>query len=275
MTADKVIFSGCSYTAGDGWQKNTASADPNSPYLWINLCHTRIEKLNNLKLINIGSSGASNTEIFENTIRAISQYQNSIHTIFCQWTGMPRYRFNIGLELWDTLEDLYDVRAHDVKLANGTTWHRKYIRDVINRLKAMHHMHWDIVKVVDYSNIIYNMAKCMNIDHVFFVNGVCPWDQNYFIELHNVDPTEYTHFTKKYILESDHRSTQDNQKLYSTIHQHYRSAGGIKQQQWISLQKSFHDQQIDTNYDNQHPGIKSNELYYKLIEQHLAQLNFL
>jgi hypothetical protein len=271
----KVIFSGCSFTAGDGWVDITRKSDKNSPYLWVNLCHSRIQKLKDLELVNVGQSGASNVEIFQNTMRAMTARSGNIDTIFCQWTSMPRYNFNVGLELWSTSEDFFDNRLHDVKLNNGNSWSREYIRDLTDRLLVMHHLHWEIVKVVDFSNIILNTAYVLGIENVFFVNGMCPWDNNYFVELHNVKPESYTPFTKKEILDIDNRDDEDIYKLYSLIHQHYRDAGGINTSNWVSLNQSFFKQITDTNYDKFHPGIQSNELYYQIIEQRLKELNFI
>lgn len=265
----KVIFSGCSFTAGDGWVDTTRKSDKNSPYLWVNLCHSRIQKLKNLEIVNVGQSGASNAEIFQNTIRAIAEHNKDVDTIFCQWTSMPRYNYKIGLEMWNTDEDLFNYNTHNIKLSNGDRWSREYIRDLTDRLLVLHHLHWEIVKVVDFSNIILNIAKSLEIKNVFFVNGMCPWDDNYFNELHNVSPESYTSFTKKQILDIDSREDKDIHKLYSLIHQHYRDAGGIQESNWISLDQSFFKQAVDTNYDHFHPGIQSNELYYKIIEQRL------
>jgi hypothetical protein len=270
----KVIFSGCSITAGDGWVDATRQADKSSVHLWTNLCHNKITRLNQLELVNIGQSGASNSEIFQNTVNVISKQAKDIDTVFCQWTSMPRYHFNPGLELWSTSEDLFDHRTHDIKLSNGEKWSRDYVRDLTNRLLVLHHLHWEIVKVIEFSNIILNLANALNIKNVFFVNGMCPWDADYFVELANVYPESYTPFTKKEILNIDHRNDEEIYKLYATIHQHYRDAGGISPQHWISLDQSFFKQAVDTNYDHFHPGIHSNQLYYQIIKQRLEDLNF-
>lgn len=269
----KVIFSGCSFTAGDGWVDSSRTPDKNSLYLWTNLCHTRLKKLRDLELINVGQSGASNFEIFQNTVKIISKHAGEIDTLFCQWTSMPRYNFKVGLELWDTSEELYDNHTHDIKLSNGEQWSREYIRDLTSRLLVLHHLHWEIVKVIEFSNTILNLAAALNIKHVFFVNGLCPWDQDYFIKLHNVKPESYTPFTKKEILDIDNRSDEDIYKLYSMIHQHYCDAGGIIPDHWISLDKSFFKQAVDTNHDNFHPGIQSNELFYQIVKRQFENLN--
>lgn len=272
----KLVFSGCSLTAGNGWkdcEPETSRSIPvkESPNLWVNLCHQNIEQFKNLELINVGQGGAGNTEIFQFVIESISQHGSEIDTIFCQWTSMPRYNFNVGFENWDTSEDLFtSSRLHDIKLSSGDQLSRKYVANLLDEFKLMHHLHWEILKVVKYSNIISNIAKQLQIKNVFFINGICPWDDNYFTQLTDARPESYTPFTKKEILNIDSRDDLDTFKLYAKAHQHYKKAGGIDQLQWINLYSSFLKNKIDVNFDNSHPGILSNQSYYQLISNKLS-----
>ena len=268
----KVVFLGCSFTAGNGWK----DIDPtlsggieckDHDNLWVNLCHNRLPQLNVLELLNFGQGGASNAEIFKNSIDAIAKHGDDISIMFCQWTSMPRYNFNVGFELWNTQESLIGYnRTHDVNLSSGITWNREYINDLLDRLLILHHLHWEILHVVKFSNIINSLAKKFNID-VFFINGLCPWDNGYFTQLKDVAPEDYTPFTKKEILNIKDRDDEDIFKLYNLAHQHYKEAGGVNPNQWINLYNSFLKNKIDINFDNQHPGKKSNELYYQLVNQ--------
>ena len=277
MDTKKLIFSGCSFTAGNGWLNTTPEESgrtecKDSPYLWVNICHNRINKFSELELINLGQGGASNTEIFQNTVREIVKHGNQIDTIFCQWTSMPRYNWNVGFELWNTSEGLLSDRNYDVNLRPGNKWSRKYLNDLIDRLRVLHHLHWEILKVVDYSNIIYKLTQHLGIPNVFFVNGICPWDNNYFVELNNVKPEMYTEFTKTRILDVDTRDDADILELYKLAHRQYQEAGGVDKLPWINLYSSLLTNKVDTNFDNNHPGEKSNMLYYEMIARRLKEL---
>ena len=272
----KVVFTGCSFTAGNGW---VYMVDPDEshkleykdhPNLWANLCVTQIDQLKNLEIVNLGKGGASNSEIFANTVRAIGTFDTGIDTLFCQWTSMPRYNFDIGLELWPTRESLQRaVRfKHDVNLNRGDTWSRKYLDDILDRFLVLHHLHGEIVKVVEYSSILQKLSKRLNIK-LYFVNGICPWDQNYFVKLSGVLPEEYTLFTKKEILNVESRDDKDIFKLYDIMHNDYAQAGGIDPSSWVNLYDSMKQNILDTNYDNRHPGIKSNQLYFQQIKKFL------
>lgn len=269
----KVLFTGCSFTAGDGWSKtNPGSECKDSPDLWVNLCHRQLNQLKNLEILNHGQSGISNTEIFKNTTKAIADHGNTIDTIFCQWTTMPRYKFGVGLELWSTTENINITAArptHDVNLSSGDTWDRKYLNDLYDRLLVLHHLHPEIIKVVEYSNILEKLTKKLNIK-IYFINGLCPWDQNYFIRLSDVCPEDFTAFTKKEILNIESRDDGDIFKLYKLIHDEYSHAGGINTGKWVNLYNSFLNNKIDTNYDRNHPGINSNQLYFQQVKDFLT-----
>ena len=272
----KVVFTGCSFTAGDGW---VDMADPdesrkleckNHPDLWVNLCATQIDQLKNLEVVNLGEGGASNTEIFKNTVQAIGDFDCEIDAIFCQWTAMPRYNFSVGFELWSTNEGLSpSARSkYDVNLNRGDTWSRKYLDDLLNRLRALHHLHGEIVKVVEYVNILQKLTRALGIK-IYFINGLCPWDQDYFLKLNNVLPERYTEFTKKEILNIDSRDDEDIFKLYELMHNDYVKAGGVDPTCWINLYDSMKQTMLDTNYDNNHPGKKSNQLYFQQVKNFL------
>ena len=277
----KVIFAGCSFTAGVGLVDGELSEtnlvkSKEHPDLWVNLCYNGIKNLKKHELINVSSPGASNTEIFEYTIDFITKFGKNIDTIFCQWTSAPRYNFQAGFELWNTTEgiDIANWRKHDIRLSDGTVFPRKYLLDLLDRIKVMHHLHWEIVKIVKYSNIISELAKSIGIKNVFHINGLCPWDENYFIELKNSKPSDYTKFTRTEILNINTRSDKDIHELYSRAHQHYRDVGGVDNIQWINLYNSFYNQIIDTNFDKVHPGTKTNQIYYQIISNRLQELNF-
>lgn len=267
----KVIFAGCSFTAGSGWDElGVVENCKNSPNLWVNLCCNQIDQLKNLELVNLGKGGASNSEIFTIATRAIAESQSDVSMLFCQWTAMPRYNFSVGFELWPTTEQLSpNARSKfDVNLNRGDKWSRKYLDDLLDRLLVLHHLHHEIVKVVEYSNILQKLAKQFGIK-LFFINGLCPWDQDYFVRLTGVMPEQYTPFTKKEILNIDSRDDNDIFKLYNIMHTDYDLAGGIDKTTWINLYDSFLENKTDLNFDKMHPGTQSNQHYFQQIKTFL------
>lgn len=265
----KVVFAGCSFTSGVGWSNDKEDCKDYSG-LWVNLCHQQIKQLQDLELVNVGVAGASNTEIFENTIGAITG--TDVKFLFCQWTAMPRYNFTVGLELWNTNEQLHagnnGRNKTGINLNRGDSYSREYLDDLLNRLLVLHHLHSEIVKVVKYSAIISRLCNQLSIQ-VAFINGLCPWDHNYFVRLIDALPESYTEFTKTEILNIKTRSDQDIFKLYEQLHNDYDTAGGINPSKWINLYNSMQHSKIDTNFDGYHPGTKSNINYFQQVNNFL------
>ncbi len=137
----------------------------------------------------------------------------------------------------------------------------------------MHHLHPEILKIVRYINIIVRLCQIKNITPVF-INGICSWDKDYFVYLNNpqVKPENYTEFTKKFILDIDHKSDEEIYRLYNLIHQEYQSAGGIAPKNWVNLYDSWKRCQVDYNYDNNHPGKQSNINQATQLRQYINQL---
>ena len=115
---DKIIFSGCSLTAGTGFDQDNSGMDCLShPGLWVNLCHLHIPQFNKLLLINNATTGASNADIFTSALESLSVH-NDIKFLICAWTSMPRYTFHTGFELYNTrdvaakLRDPLLVKSH-------------------------------------------------------------------------------------------------------------------------------------------------------------------
>lgn len=234
--------------------------------LWVNLCCENIEPFRELKLLNQAHCGASNTEIFQQCTAAMAMHGSEIDTLFCQWTSMPRYNFHVGFELWDTSEStITHIRKHDVNLSRGDHYPRAYITDLLDRLRVLHHLRWEILRVVEFTNTIKKLAKRLGIDNVFFVNGLCLWDNDYFEYQQNVLLEAYTAFTKQEILNIESRNDDDIYALYTLAHTQYREAGGIDPGDWINLYSSFNHNKIDVNFDLVHPGKKSNLLYYDIV----------
>ena len=276
-----IAFTGCSFTAGHGLNADALSDEvKNSPYLWTNLGCSQIAELQGMPSVNYAKNGASNTDIFEQAIYAIAKHGKNLKYIFCQWTSAPRYTFSPGIDPW--LKNI-KINTHlsrklnvDINLSSGIVWSKDYINDLIDRFLVMHHLHHEVLKVVRYANTIGSLAEMIG-STVIFINGLCPWDDQYFVKIDNATPEQYTNFTKYEILDIDNRTDEDIEKLYSMIHQDYHNAGGVDPNQWINLYEPWNRSQVDKNHDGLHPGILSNQdqanqvkQYFKIFKSHIT-----
>lgn len=110
---------------------------------------------------------------------------------------------------------------------------------------------------------------------MYFVNGLCPWDKNYFVRLKNFKPEELTEFTKTQILNIESRNDEDIFALYNLAHNQYQEHGGIDLDNWINLYDSFLNIKTDENFDKRHPGVQSNMIYFELIKNRLSELGII
>lgn len=253
-----TLFAGSSVTAGDGFDLKS-----NEPSLWVNLLHTNNTHLQDTKLLNVSRGGRSNSGIFQDAVHSILHH--NIKYAFVEWTSVPRYNMSLGLELYETRVSFRPGAQHPTHNLNDVTYTGEYLSSVANRFTILAHDHYEICDLVSYTNSLIKLAKLKNTQ-IFFINGWCPWDNNYFTELVNVLPDAYTNYTKK-LLNIENRDDDEIFKLYKKIHTEYAELGTIQESYWINLYSSMNDLKEDTNQDNMHPGIKSNQLYYQLFNQ--------
>ena len=254
-----TLYVGCSYTHGTGF---TDTID--SKHLWVNQLHANPMFTNTIK-INDSAPGRSNSNIF---LRAVSNItSHDIQYAFVEWTSVPRLEFSVGLETYSTRQVFIpNLVPHDHVL-NDITYTKEYINTVQHRLLTLMHDHYEIVKLVEYSNALVNLCNITDTK-LYFINGICPWDTNFFDFLPDVLPNEYTKYTKE-LINIDNRSDDEIFKLYEKIHSEYQSLGGINDEYWVNLYESMRECRVDVNNDNSHPGIQSNKNLVSKILEHI------
>ncbi len=258
----KVLFAGCSYTAGVGLPG--AHQDPD---LWVNrLCHSGL--FGTATSTNCSQGGRSNQGIFQDTAWQITQHQYDFALV--AWTSVPRYEMELGLELYDTRQAFMpNLRTREHKL-NDLVYDQQYLQRINDRFTSLAHPHHEIVNLVCYVNILTRLCQLRGT-RIFFINAICPWDDLYFQPLQQVLPESYTAFTKS-ILNLETRSDQEIFALYHKLHTDYDQAGGIQAPNWLNLYESLHSLQTDTNNDGIHPGIQSNQVYHDTLAPRLQAL---
>lgn len=264
----KLLVAGCSCTSGSGlYPVEVGANSKDHPALWVNLCHNHIPEFKNLELLNVAKGGFSNLSIFISVLEAMSQY-NDIRYIMIAWTSVPRYNFNVGFELYDTWELFHPNRqfSRDHHLNQGT-YTDDYLKSIATRFLALHDLHYEIVNIIKYINIIKNLSGHLGTK-LININAICPWDNNFFKVIENCNPGDYTEFTQE-ILRVQSRCDEEIFKLYEKQHQDYITAGGICEDTWVNLYDSFVKLQVDVNHDHKHPGEQSNQLYFELVQKYM------
>ena len=258
-----VLYAGCSFTAGVGWGTSETVDDngtvyfndcKDSEHLWVNQLHSRLFGKESLE--NIATGGHSNLRIFQTSAKCMLEQQYS-HA-FVQWTTPMRHEWSIGLETWDTLlRSCAGSAQRTINLHNNITYPGKYIQERFDKFILLEHEHYRLTQLLEYVSILNNIARLTNTN-IYFINGLCKWDKNFFTKVQYKVPSETTGYTQE-LLDLPNRDDDEYKILYDQIHTDYEQAGTILEDRWLNLYNSMESNKIDTNKDNSHLGIKSNK----------------
>jgi hypothetical protein len=254
-----TLFAGCSYTAGAGFE-----LEKNEPNLWANQLYHKY--FSHTTQLNVSRGGRSNAGIFQDTIKALLTYP--VEYAIVEWTSVPRYELELGFETYPTRQCFVPNTQCRDHLLNDINYTGAYLTSISERFTALAHDCYEISNLIDYVNTIVNLSQ-LTKTKVFFINGLCPWDYNFFNKKESVLPSEYTAYTQK-ILNTSSRDDFEVFQLYNTMHDNFMNLGGIHESLWLNLYSSMLANKIDVNNDNVHPGIKSNDLYFELFSELLT-----
>ena len=253
-----TLFAGCSFTHGNGFKLETAE-----PCLWVNQLYNKF--FSHTKQLNVSKGGRSNAGIFQDTVKALLTYP--VEYAVVEWTSMPRYELDLGFETFSTRQwfmpngILPSHTLHDVSYSSA------YLTSICERFTTLAHDYYEISNLIEYVNILVNLTQ-LTKTKIFFVNGICPWDNDFFIKKETGLPSEYTMYTQK-ILSTETRSDKNIYQLYNIMHDNFTNQGGVHESLWLNLYSSMFSNRIDVNSDTTHPGINSNNLYFDLFSKAL------
>lgn len=247
MTISKpsILVVGCSFTYGAGLR-----LESQDPFLWIN------QLFLNANIKNVAKIGVNNNWIFLETISQL--LKQSYDIVLVAWSAIPRYNFNVGLELY-SVETMLTNR--DINLNSKTVISGKWLAAIGNNLNKIHNDHWDILNLVKYVNTLVELQVITRKKKLFFVNALGPWCKNYFGQKKIVLPSDLDQYEQK-LLEIYARDDEDIFKLYNMIHSQYLEYGGIQEDHWLNLYSSLMAQQVDAaSLVDPHPGYASQLVY--------------
>lgn len=260
MSFNKILIAGCSFANGSG-----LPGEKSNSRIWPNQLGN---KLSAHTIKNIAKTGANNQTIFLETMSAL--IKDTYDLVLVEWSAIPRYNVKVGLELYSVDSML---QGRDINLVGNETISAAWLSDLKNRLLKLHNDHWDILNLVKYVNVLIEMQTKSRLGNIFFINGLGPWPDQYFVKKQINLPSDLDSYTYN-LLQSDQRDDAEIFQLYEMIHSQYNEYGGIQEHHWLNLYKS----QMKTKIDNvskidQHPGYQSQDLYaedfYKILKEKL------
>lgn len=247
----KVAFTGCSMTRGDGFDLSHMS-----PQIWPNL----VSSIFNFESQNFAISGSSNLRIFQTICELIRSQQFDI--VFCQWTVLHRLWLSPGPDVWYFLtgdgKDCFEYR--DLRLNNREK------TDLERTVKLLNHDYQNIMELVDYVNVLEDLAKFHRV-RLVHVNGMVPWQADLADATVAQDLSKMSNYTRE-ILDFDHRDDAEIAELFTKLHKKFAT---MKTHNWVNLFDSFIDQRVDVGPQGHHPGIKSQIVMSNAVQNFLAK----
>lgn len=256
-TLPSCLFTGCSYTEGIG-----LSLTKTDPGLWCNILHQH-PALKELIVINSGKNSATNEEIFSQSVEDLIKFLPKY--AFVCWTEHLRLKINPGIETYPTRIFMSTNSSidTDIKL-NNVTYSIDYITSIKNRVFALENLHYKFLEILNYCRKLTHLAELVGTK-LYFINGICEWDQNYFnhISLPNRTPDMLTPLTQS-LLHVKNRDDEEIFKIYDQMHQEYKETQGLTN--WINLYDGYRSKfYLDVGDDNLHPGYKSNKKFAEFL----------
>lgn len=255
---NKLLIAGASVTAGVGLFDGFANIELFVNRLAVETLGYKIDNVNNISV-----PGQDNHGIFQDVAGEI--VKNNYADVLICWQAIPLINFNFGLETYQTVTPLVSpqrIGMEDVKLVGGELIPKKKIHDVRMFLLRHYNLHWGILDLVKYINVIRSLAQTTNTK-LHFINYSLPWDTNEYFQKNNWNvPSDLDSFSQN-ILNSELRSDEETRLIYDAIHQAYSDAGGINEECWLNLYNPLRLLQIDTVSDvDKHPGMQSQGAFF-------------
>ena len=214
---------------------------------------------------NVAKTGANNSWIFLETMSEL--VKNNYDLVLVQWSAIPRYKVNVGLELY-TVDSLMN---QEVNIVGKETVSKKWLEDLKNRLLRIHNDHWDLLNLVKYVNVLIELQIKARQSKIFFINGLGPWSDQYFVKKQINLPSDLDKYTSN-LIQVDLRDDAEIFEMYNMIHEHYKIYGGIQQNYWLNLYHSMSQMKIDTIHaGDPHPGLASQDMFVEYFYQQLKQ----
>lgn len=251
-----VLISGASVSFGAGLPNQKENKN-----LFVNQLAHQLHGDNLEQIDNISVIGIDNKEIFLTTASNIINKKYE-HVLVC-WQGIPRINLNLGLETYQTTVSIVspECSGHDINLVGGQRISGKKILEIRNYLLRFYNPHWEILELVQYINILVDLARSENIK-LYFINYSMPWaHERYFDKIQFLVPSDLDGFTQS-VLQYESRNDLETRQLYEMIHNQYQNLKGIQEQLWLNLYHPLIGMQIDcASTNDRHPGIASQQIF--------------
>lgn len=251
----KVCFNGCSFTVGEGFAEHQRDQ-----YIYDRL----LSKQFGFDSTNVAIGGSSNYTIFMRSAREI--ISNKYDLVITQWTALNRIWLYPGPDtVFFTNDQRFpDYKYRDLYLSASDK------KTFCNTLRLMNHDFNNIIELVDYCNILCNLAGS-NSTRVIFVNGLLPWQHDFVQPLSDDLEQSLSEYTKS-MLDFDNRPDHEIVEFFTKLQIKFLD---LDQSKWSNLFTSFMSAATDTGPKGHHPGLASHKWMADNISNYLIENSIL
>lgn len=260
----KILFSGCSITAGDGLDDGIVDSN-NYPNIFVDNLYP------DATLTNIAYPGNSNHRIFTDVCRAI--WQEHYDIVFVGITSYPRHEFFFDFGVWEgqgncrmgpASKPVPYQRLPSVQVTKSD------LKNLQIQLSKTHD-HYHITELLSLTSILTRIHP-----NVYFINVIAPWSANFFNCINFTLPSDLDLYTQK-LLDVDNRTDDDIKLLYQKMHRDYVLAVGKDNwnfywNRWVNLYDNMRNHLIDVGNDQQHPGPDSHKKFSNILIKNYSQI---
>jgi hypothetical protein len=249
-----VCFNGCSFTVGEGFDPKDRKT-----YVYDYLVANDL----NLNRTNIAESGSSNYLIFMRSANAILSKNYDI--VVTQWSALNRIWLFPGPDTKFFLNcETKDYQYRNIRITKEE--HKK----LKNQLLILNHDYQNIIDVIDYCNVLENLAKQNNVKCVF-INGLIPWTEDLFSYYNDFNLVSLSAYAKE-ILEFDYRNDNEMIGFLKKLQKHFKN---LNNDIWMNLYNPLNRVAVDVGLVGHHPGSESNKLFANMLKEFIINKNLL
>lgn len=250
----RVCFTGCSFTAGAGFDE----ADRDQ-FIYDRLLSREL----GWQSQNLAQPGNSNYRIFIQSLEAITSGQ--FDWVMTQWSAVNRLWLSPAPNIWHPVPNKpADFHHKNLKISKSNI---EFFNDMV---LLLNHDYQNILDLVDYSNVLGVMAKQHRITHVN-INGLIPWQSDLVLPFGTNLAEEFSHYTKQ-LLDFSNRPDAELKKLFGVLQKKVLS---LDQSTWVNLFDSFKDNTVDLGPQGHHPGPISHQWMAQRIRAYLIKENMI
>jgi hypothetical protein len=199
-------------------------------------------------------------------LSALAIMSQKYDIVFTQWSALNRIWLFPGPDAkFFTNDTIYpDFQYREIYLSPNQ---KQKFNDT---LLMLNHDYQNIVDLIDYCNILTNLASKLSTK-IIFINGLVPWTADLSIPLGNDLSSSLSPYFKD-ILDFDNRTDSEIIKFFSELQIKFTELDLSK---WINVFDSFQKNTIDEGPEGHHPGIKSHRWMADQITTYLTTNNIL